>query len=79
MYLGCLWAFKSFPFSRYPLTAYTYGIFGLCGLKTVSSLMADLNVICNTDVNSSHIFSVKNISDCVTFYWLSASGFKTEA
>ena len=35
--------------------------------------MADLNVICNTDVNSSHIFSVKNISDCVTFYWKKTS------
>ena len=53
-------------------------------LKTVSSLMADLNVVSNPEFfmffrTSSYIFGAKNISERSIFNWLSTSGFKTEA
>ena len=53
-------------------------------LKTVSSLMANCNVVKNLELftlfgTNSHIFHAKNISECVTFYSFSTSGFKTEA
>ena len=52
-------------------------------LKTLSSLMADWNVVSNPEFfmlfrTSSHIFSVKNISECAISYSLSTSEFKTE-
>ena len=53
-------------------------------LKMVSSLMADWNVVSNPEFfmlfrTSSHIFSVKNISECAISYSLSTSECKTEA
>ena len=53
-------------------------------LKMVSSLMADWNVVSNPEFfmlfrTSSHIFSVKNISECAISYSLSTSECKIEA
>ena len=61
------------------MRALTYAV-----LKMVFSLMADWNVVSNSEFfilihTSSHIFCAKNISECAIFYSLSASGFKTEA
>ena len=53
-------------------------------LKTVSSVMADWNVVNNPEFfvpfhTSSHIFCGKNMGKCAIFYSLSTSRFKTEA
>ena len=61
------------------MKALTYAV-----LKTVFSLKAHWNVVSNPEFfilihTSSHIFCAKNISECVIFYSLSTSGFKTEA
>ena len=53
-------------------------------LKMVSSLLADWNVVSNPEFfmlfrTSSHIFSVKNISECAISYSLSTSEFKIKA
>ena len=56
-------------------------------LKTVSSLIADLNVVSNPGffiffshkLSSHHIFGAKNTSVGAIFYWLSTYGFTAEA
>ena len=54
-------------------------------LKTLSSLMADWNVVSNPEFfmlfrTSSHIFLCeKNTSECAIFYSLSTYRFKTES
>ena len=53
-------------------------------LKTVSSLMADCNVVSNPEFfklfrTSSRTFCAKNISECAILYSLNTSRFKSEA
>ena len=77
-----IWKFFFFAISlqRYVfMRALTYAV-----LKMVFSLMADWNVVSNSEFfilihTSSHIFCAKNISECAIFYSLSTSWFKAEA
>ena len=80
-----LMIWKVFFFAMSRLRHIFMGALTYVVLKTVSSLMADWNVVNNLDWvfvmfhTSSHISCAKKMSACAIFYSLSTSRFKTEA